>query len=89
MTGAVEDQYRVKVDSAIFSKLERDAVIGVDDGERFCLGVQVKIDVFEDGLYQFHFNAPFYFKNVVDPAPGRVYNIPQNKRNVYLISCHK
>ena len=54
LTGAIKDQHRIKVDFAILSKPERDAVIGVDDGERFCLGVQVKVDVLEDGFEKFH-----------------------------------
>lgn len=60
-------------------------VLPVGDGERLCLGVQVKIDVGENALQKFHdlFLLGFFELNLaylLDPACQHVYNSPWKKK---------
>lgn len=86
LTGAIKDQYRIKVDFAIIPKPERNAVLGVDDGERFCLGVQVKVDVLEDGLEQFHFVLLIFSKMWLTRLPAACIIYPRIKEMCILLS---
>ena len=65
LTGAIKDQYRIKVDFTIISKLEGNAVFSIDDSQRFRLRVQVKVDVLEDGLEQLHFLVLLLFPKIL------------------------